>query len=59
MDNTPYQYGFYDGKSARLIAFYQADDDCDSTIPAHTDRGGTTEGVITAGIITALQVGGK
>jgi hypothetical protein len=36
-DNTPYQYGFYDGKNAGLIAFYQKDDDCDSTIPAHTD----------------------
>ena len=24
-DNTPYQYGFYDGKNAGLIAFYQID----------------------------------
>jgi hypothetical protein len=38
MDNTPYQYGFYDEKNAGLIAFYQIDDDCDSTIPAHTDQ---------------------
>jgi hypothetical protein len=36
MDNTPYQYGLYDEKNAGLIAFYQIDDDCDSTIPAHT-----------------------
>src|SRR5215472_17196261 len=36
MDNTPYQYGFYDG-NAGLIA-QQIDDDCDSTIPAHTDQ---------------------
>jgi hypothetical protein len=34
MDNTPYQYG----KNAGLIAFYQIDDDCDSTIPAHADQ---------------------
>jgi hypothetical protein len=38
MDNIPYQYGFYDGKNAGLIAFYQIDDDCDSTIPAHMDQ---------------------
>jgi len=34
-DNTPYQYGFYDEKNAGLIAFYQIDEDSDSTIPAH------------------------
>jgi hypothetical protein len=38
MNNTPYQYGFYDEKNAGLIAFYQIDDDCDLTIPAHTDQ---------------------
>jgi hypothetical protein len=41
MDNTLYHYGFYDGKKAGLITFYQIDDDCHSTIPAHmyTDGG--------------------
>jgi len=33
--DTPYQYGFYDEKNAGLIAFYQIDEDSDSTIPAH------------------------
>ncbi|HXX96308.1 MAG TPA: hypothetical protein VEL11_04220 [Candidatus Bathyarchaeia archaeon] len=37
MDITLYQYRLYDGKNAGLIAFYHVDDDCDSTIPAHTD----------------------
>jgi hypothetical protein len=37
MDNAQYQYGFYDGKNAGLIAFYHIDDDCDSTILTHTD----------------------
>jgi hypothetical protein len=30
------QYQF--GKQAGLIAFYQVDDSCDSTAPAHTDQ---------------------
>ena len=30
MDNTPYQYEFYDGKNVGLI-FYQIDDYCDSS----------------------------
>jgi hypothetical protein len=42
IDNTPYQYGFYDGKNAGLI-FYQIDDYCDSTIPAHMDVDGGSE----------------
>jgi hypothetical protein len=37
MDNTSYQYG----NNAGLIAFYQIDDDCDSTTPAKTDKGGS------------------
>jgi hypothetical protein len=34
IDKQPYQFG----KRAGLIAFYQADDSCDSTVPAHTDQ---------------------
>ena len=30
----PYQFG----KQAGLIAFYQVDDSCDSTVPSHTDQ---------------------
>ena len=37
-DNTLYQYGFYDGKNAGLIAFYKIKKDCDSTISAHMDQ---------------------
>jgi hypothetical protein len=34
LDKQPYQFG----KQAGLIAFYQVDDSCDSTAPAHTDQ---------------------
>jgi hypothetical protein len=29
---------YYDGKQAGLIAFYEVDDSCDSTVPSHTDQ---------------------
>ena len=38
IDKQPYQLGIYDGKQAGLIAFFQVDDSCDSTAPAHTDQ---------------------
>jgi hypothetical protein len=34
IEKQPYQFGYYDGKQAGLIAFYQVDDSCDSTAPA-------------------------
>jgi len=38
MDNTPDHYEFDDEKNAGLIVFSHKDDDCDSTIPAHTGQ---------------------
>ena len=38
LEKTPYYFGYYDLKQAGLIAFYQVDDSCDSTAPAHTDQ---------------------
>ena len=35
LEKTPYYFGHYDGKQAGLIAFYQVDDSCDSTVPSH------------------------
>lgn len=38
IDKQPYQFGYYDGKQAGLIAFYQVDDSYYSTAPAHRDH---------------------
>jgi predicted ferric reductase len=38
LEKTPYYFGYYDGKQAGQIAFFQVDDSCDSTASAHTDQ---------------------
>jgi hypothetical protein len=51
MENTPYQYGFYDGKNAGLMDLFN--------VQWWIILGKTIEGVISAGMITPLQAGGK